>query len=145
MNSPQIDLRAIIKQEGLRYTQQREAVWLELQSSDSHRDAENIYFALRQKSINISRATVYRTIEILVKNNLVRKLDLGDGKNRYESKWGLTHHDHLICTKCGRIEEFFHEGIEEMQKEIAAQYNFTLTNHVHQLIGLCENCRADEA
>ena len=147
MNSPQIDLRAIIKQEGLRYTQQREAVWLELQSSDSHRDAENIYFALRQKSINISRATVYRTIEILVKNNLVRKLDLGDGKNRYESKWGLTHHDHLICTKCSRVidyTDFINEEkdlLDKTEKGLSKKYNFKILNHQIHFYGLCNKCK----
>ena len=144
MNSPRIDLRAIIKQEGLRYTTQREAVWRELQSSDSHRDAESIYFTLRGRGINISRATVYRTIEILVKYNLVRKLDLGDGRSRFESKLGSGHHDHLICTKCGRIDEFVNDEVEELQKSIAVENNYVLSNHIHQLFGLCENCQNEE-
>ncbi len=144
MKPIQVDLRAIIKQEGLRYTHQREAVWLELKTSEGHRDAESIYFALRQQGINISRATVYRTIEILVKNNLIRKLDVGDGKSRFECKQGYAHHDHLICTKCGRIDEFYHEGVEQIQEEIAAQYNYELVNHIHQIIGLCPDCQTDE-
>ncbi len=141
MKPSTIDLKAIIRAEGLRYTNQRESVWQELQSSDDHRDAEDIYFSLRQKGINISRATVYRTIEVLVKNNLVRKLDLGDGKNRYECKWDAAHHDHLICTECGKIVEFMNDQVEGIQSDIAREYGFSLSYHIHQLFGLCEDCR----
>lgn len=141
MNSLKIDLRAIIKQEGLRYTYQREAVWQELQNSEGHRDAENIYFTLRQKGINISRATVYRTIEILVKNKLIRKLDLGDGRSRYEYKFDSAHHDHLICTECGKIEEFVNDEVERLQQDIASKYDYSLTSHIHQLFGLCKDCK----
>ena len=64
-------LRETLQKEGLRYTQQRQEIWDELRSSDKHRDAEEIFFALRKRGLNISRATVYRTIDVLVKNKLI--------------------------------------------------------------------------
>ncbi|MFH1851283.1 MAG: transcriptional repressor [Candidatus Neomarinimicrobiota bacterium] len=143
MKRTAIDLKAIIRQEGLRYTSQREAVWQELLSTDNHRDAENIYFKLREHGLNVSRATVYRTIEILVKHNLIRKLDLGDGKSRYEHHQDQVHHDHLICTECGRIVEFVNEPVEKLQQEIAAEFNFELSDHIHQLFGVCSNCSSN--
>ena len=79
-------LKKALSKEGLRYTQQRQAVWDELCSNDEHRDAEEIYLSLKKNGLQASRATVYRTIDVLVKNDLVRKLELGDGKARYENK-----------------------------------------------------------
>ncbi len=144
MSNTNIDLKAIIHREGLRYTQQREEVWQEILSSEHHRDAEDIYFNLCQRGINISRATVYRTIDVLVKNNLVRKLDLGDGRSRFEHKNDPSHHDHLVCTACGKIVEFVSPEIEELQNEIAQKYGFKLTNHIHQLFGLCPDCLSED-
>ena len=80
--TPEI-LTGILHKEGLRYTAQREAVWDEIRQSQEHRDAEDIYLSLRTKGIQVSRATVYRTIDVLVKNKLVRKMDVGDGRCRY--------------------------------------------------------------
>lgn len=133
-------LKNVLKKEGLRYTEQRQAIWDELCSNDDHRDAEAIYLSIRQDGVNVSRATVYRTIDVLVKNNLVRKLDLGDGRSLYEHKIDPSHHDHLVCIRCGRIEEFMVEEIETLQDRVADQFGFKLIRHIHQLFGLCGDC-----
>ena len=76
-----------------------------------------------------------------MKNNLVRKLELGDGRARYEHKMDAGHHDHLICVKCGKIEEFMDETIEEIQETIVNDLGFKLIRHIHQLFVICNNCR----
>ena len=134
-------LKKALKKEGLRYTQQRQLIWDELCSSEDHRDAEEIYLSLRKDGINASRATVYRTIDVLVKNKLVRKLDLGDGKARYENKMDSSHHDHLICVQCGKIEEFMDDKIESRQDEIVKRFGFKMIRHIHQLFVLCDKCQ----
>ncbi|MBT7422651.1 MAG: transcriptional repressor [Candidatus Marinimicrobia bacterium] len=134
-------LKKALKKEGLRYTQQRQLIWDELCSSEEHRDAEEIYLSLRKEGVNASRATVYRTIDVLVKNKLVRKLDLGDGKSRYENKIDSTHHDHLICVKCGKIEEFMNDKIEAIQDDIVKSFGFKMIRHIHQLFVLCDKCQ----
>ena len=111
-------LTSALKKEGLRYTNQRQAVWDEIKSNDDHRDAEQIYNALRNNNLNVSRATVYRTIDVLVKNNLVRQLELGDGRKRYENKLDSSHHDHIVCLSCGDIQEFVDDLIENQQDKI---------------------------
>lgn len=141
MSKNQKHLKNILRREGLRYTAQRQSVWDELSSNDDHRDAEEIYLALKMSGVNVSRATVYRTIDVLVKNNMVRKLDLGDGRSLYEHKIDPAHHDHLICIQCGRIEEFMVEEIEKLQDQVADQFGFKLIRHIHQLFGLCSTCR----
>ena len=133
-------LKKALKKEGLRYTHQRQVVWDELSGSDEHRDAEEIYLALYNSGLKVSRATVYRTIDVLVKNNLVRKLDLGDGRARYENKMDTAHHDHLICVQCGKIEEFMDNVIENRQEVIVENFGYRLIRHIHQLFVICDEC-----
>ena len=135
-------LKRVLKKEGLRYTQQRQSVWDELCATNDHRDAEEIYLAIRQSGLNVSRATVYRTIDVLVKNKMVRKLELGDGRARYEHKVNATHHDHLICIQCGKIEEFMDEVIESRQDEIVKNFGYKLVRHIHQLFIICSECES---
>ena len=122
-----------LKKEGLRFTEQRKSIWDEITSSDDHREAEDIFLALRKKNINVSRATVYRTIDVLVKNNLVRKLDIGDAPSKYENKIDSHHHDHMICLETGNIIEFYNEELENLQDEIAKKHGYKVIRHVHQL------------
>lgn len=127
------NLTGILHKRGLRHTAQREAVWDEIRQSQEHRDAEDIYLSLRTKGIQVSRATVYRTIDVLVKNKLVRKMDVGDGRCRYEPRLDDNHHDHMICTETGNIIEFFDEELELLQEKIARKQGYTVVRHVHQL------------
>ena len=135
-------LKRILHKENRRYTQQRQEVWDEICSTNEHRDAEDIYNSLRKRQTNVSRATVYRTIDVLVKNNLVRRLDLGDGRSRFENKMGIAHHDHIVCLDCRKIVEFMNEDIEEIQEQVAKEMGFEIVRHVHQLFGNCldEKC-----
>ena len=127
------NLTKILKKEGLRYTLQRQSVWDEIKRSEEHRDAENIYQSLRDDNIGVSRATVYRTIDVLVKNKMVRKMDVGDGKSLYEPKLDNEHHDHMICVDSGKIIEFFDQELELLQDKIAKKYGYKVVRHVHQL------------
>ena len=126
-------LTKALKKEGLRFTNQRQAVWDEIKSNDDHRDAEEIYSALRSNNLNVSRATVYRTIDVLVKNRLVRKMDVGDGRSLYEPRLDDEHHDHMICLDTGDIIEFYNEELEDLQDKIAEKHGYKVVRHVHQL------------
>jgi Fur family ferric uptake transcriptional regulator len=134
-------LKEALKDSGLRYTRQRQAVWDELCSTSDHRDAEDIYVTLVRGGLPVSRATVYRTIEVLVKKGLARKLDIGDGRSRYEMRPDNSHHDHMICVNCGKIEEFVDLKIEELQEDVAKRHGYILNTHNLQLYGLCGNCQ----
>ncbi|MFQ6605006.1 MAG: Fur family transcriptional regulator [Fidelibacterota bacterium] len=134
-------LRSVLQAEGLRYTSQREAIYQELCSNNDHRDAEDIYFTLKRRGVSVSRATVYRTIDVLVRHKLARALDIGDGKVRYEHKLNPDHHDHLVCLECGEIIEFIDPEVETRQERIASDHGFVLKHHSHQLYGICPACR----
>ena len=123
----------VLRKEGLRFTSQRQAVWDEIKKSEEHRDAEDIYLQLKSNNHNVSRATVYRTIDVLVKNHMVRKMDLGDGRNLFEPRIDDEHHDHMICLDTGKIIEFFDEELENLQDKIAEKHGYKVVRHVHQL------------
>ena len=78
---------------------------------------------------------------MIFSHKFVRKLNIGDGRARYESKIGSLHHDHLICEMCGKIIEFVDSDIEKRQVIIANKHQFSLQRHVHQLFGNCKECQ----
>ena len=123
----------ILKSEGLRYTEQRKAIWDEIRNSNEHRDAEDIYLKLKSNGVSVSRATVYRTIDVLVKNRLVRKMDVGEGRSLFEPRLDDKHHDHMICIDTGNIIEFYNEELENLQDKIAKENGYEVVRHVHQL------------
>ena len=131
----------VLRNENLKLTPQRVEIFREVCDSDEHREAEEIYLALRERDVHVSRSTVYRTMNILYQHDLVRRMNIGDGKWRYEHWLDCHQHDHLICIRCGTIVEFMNPQIEEIQKDVADKFNYKLVRHVHQLFGLCKQCR----
>jgi len=134
-----------LKQESLRLTTQRLAILEDILASEEHRECDDIFLSLREKGIPVSRATIYRTLDILEKAGFVCKMDIGDGRFRYESKQTQSHHDHIICLECGKIVEFVDHEIERRQKHISREHGFKLVQHRHQLFGICEDCQARKA
>ena len=128
-----LKIKKVLQDEGFRLTKQRKAVWDELEKSNDHYDADRIYENIKAKKISVSRATVYRTLDVLSKNKFIRKLDVGDGRIRYEAKTSKDHHDHMICLETGKIIEFFNEDLEKLQDEIAKKYGYKVVRHSHQL------------
>ena len=127
------EFKELLGKEGLKFTSARVAVLDNLMDSDEHRECEEIFNDLLKDDIKISRATVYRTLDVLVKYEYIRKLDIGDGKLRYEKKIGNPHHDHMICIETGDIIEFHNESIEKTQDQIAKKHSYKIVRHVHQL------------
>ena len=122
-----------LKSENIKLTPQREAVFTNIMDSDEHRECDDIYNSLLESGITVSKATIYRTLDILVEYNLARKLVIGDGKAKYEKKIGKPHHDHMICIETGDIIEFDNDQIEKLQEEEAEKRGYKIIKHVHQL------------
>lgn len=134
--------QALLKENALKFTKQRELVLKFLYDNEEHYTPEDIYTLLKEANpdINIGIATVYRTLALLENEHIASSISFGAQGKKYEL--GLKkHHDHLICTKCGEIIEFFDDLIEERQKEIAKKFNFKMTDHTMKIVGLCENCQ----
>ena len=126
-------LRNVLKKEKLRLTDQRIAIWNQIRNSKKHMDVEEIFSLLKTKKKIVSRATIYRTLDVLVRNRLIRKMDVGDGYSLYEPRLDNDHHDHMICEDTGDIIEFFSEEIELLQEKIAREHGYTVIRHTHQL------------
>ena len=142
-----VEIEDVLKSEGLRATKQRLDIWDELSSSDKHRDIETILVDLKKKKINVSRATLYRTIDVFVKHGLLKKITLDYGKFLYEhnKKTISPKHDHIVCEDCGEIFEFYDNNISSIEKKIADDLNLRVTKRVHQLSASCNNDRCSHA
>jgi len=142
-----IEVEAVLKSEGLRATKQRLDIWDELSSTDKHRDIETILNDLKKNKINVSRATLYRTIDVFVKHGLLKKITLDSGKFLYEHnrKTITPQHDHIVCEDCGEIFEFYDNNISSIENKIADGLNLSLTKRVHQLSGTCKDSQCTHA
>ena len=125
--------KVALKDNNMKFTPQRLSILQEVVESKEHRECDQIYLSLKEQGQNVSRATVYRTMDFLVDNNFARKIDIGDGKSRYETKINHPHHDHMICVDTGKIIEFVSPKIEQIQDKIAEQKGYKIIKHVHQL------------
>ncbi|MEW5692806.1 MAG: Fur family transcriptional regulator [Candidatus Hydrogenedentota bacterium] len=130
-----------LKRNNLKFTPSRELVLKEVFATRDHFNVDELYEKLCKKGLNISRATVYRTMPILVETKVIQRSLGSFNKNYYEYTYGHTHHDHLICTKCGRIIEFSEERIEKLQMGICKKYDFEPVEHRLSIKGLCIKCR----
>ena len=126
-------LKSVLIKEKLRLTDQRIAIWNQIRNSKKHMDVEEIFSLLKTKKKIVSRATIYRTLDVLVRNRLIRKMDVGDGYSLYEPRLDNDHHDHMICEDTGDIIEFFSEELELLQEKIAREHGYTVIRHTHQL------------
>lgn len=133
--------QSFLQTQGLKLTSERVALVREIFSTHYHFEADELLFKMKQKGLKISRATVYRTLELLVKSGLVRRVHLGEDHYHYEHVAGNSHHDHLICTTCGGVIEFNDPALEARQIEICEKKKFTPTFHNLQILGVCYSCR----
>jgi Fur family ferric uptake transcriptional regulator len=129
-----------LQEQGLKLTSERIALVREIFSTHYHFEADELLFKMKEKNVKISRATVYRTLELLVKSHMVRRVHLGEDHYHYEHVTGNSHHDHLICTTCGGVIEFHDELLEARQLEICAKKKFRPTFHNLQILGVCDAC-----
>jgi len=131
-----------LKSSGLKATLPRIKI-LEVfqQSVERHLTAEDVYKTLLNEGSDIALATVYRVLMQFEQAGILARSHFESGKSVFELNEG-THHDHLLCLTCGRVEEFFDPEIESRQREVAASRGFTLQEHALSLYAVCtrENC-----
>jgi len=113
----------------------------EIQGTHYHFDADELLLRLKDKQIKTSRATIYRTLELLVRSGMVRRVHLGEEHYHYEWVGQDAHHDHLVCTTCGSVIEFHDEELEARQRKICADNSFRPTYHNLQILGVCGRCQ----
>mgnify|MGYP006104968773 FL=1 len=127
-----------LKDAGLKVTHPRTKILDVLQSNpDMHLSADEIHNKLVGHNESIGLATVYRVLTQLEIAGLIQKNQFNDNQSSYEIK--KQHHDHLICTKCGKIIEFMNDDLETLQEKISDKHQFRLDSHVMTLFGVCRD------
>jgi len=129
-----------LKKKSLKVTGERKIVLEAVFQTHDHFDVDELYTSIQALNHRVSRATIYRTLELLVECALVDKLSFGDSSSRYEHTYGHEHHDHLICLTCGKIIEFYNEDLERLQDKICGDHNFKETDHSLRIFGHCSDC-----
>jgi Fur family ferric uptake transcriptional regulator len=131
-----------LKKVGLKVTVPRIKILKILESAEPHHmSAEDVYKTLLESGDDVGLATVYRVLTQFEAAGLVKRHNFEGGYSVFEVEQGL-HHDHLVCVKCGRVEEFIDDQIENRQAAIAEQAQFKMTDHNLTIYGVCKICMA---
>ena len=130
-----------IRRAGLRRTDQRDLIMTTFLSTEDHLTIEDLHRLVQKKDATVGHTTVYRTLRLLTEAGLAREVRFGDNKTYFEHHYNHEHHDHMICTGCGRVIEFFSAAIESLQDKMAEQYHFIPTHHSLRMWGICADCQ----
>ena len=130
-------IASMLEKRGVRMTSPRRVIAKVLFESEDHPDAEELYARVNEVDKSISIATVYRTMKLFEEANIIAKRDFGDGRARYEPQTGPEdHHHHMIDIESGEVLEFYHQGLEDLKKQIAKELGFELVDHHLELFGI---------
>jgi Fur family transcriptional regulator, ferric uptake regulator len=130
-----------LQTKGLKRTAQRDLILDIFLRTEEHLSSEDLYRLVQKEDPSIGQTTVYRTLKLLSEAGLAREVRFGDNRTHYEHNYKHQHHDHMICSECGRIIEFFSAELEGIQDAMAAKHRFQITQHLLRIIGICAECR----
>jgi Fur family ferric uptake transcriptional regulator len=131
---------AYLESKDLRKTTERFAILDEIYSRNDHFEAESLYTDILKKKFNISRATVYNTLELLTSCDLIKKHQFGKNLAQYEKSYGYKQHDHIICVDCKKVVEFCDPRIQQIKSMMGELLNFKITHHSLNMYGVCGTC-----
>jgi len=134
-------LREFLKKGKNRITPERFEVMDSALDYDGHFGADDLYVIMKNQKSRVSRATVYKTLELLVQCDLLSKRNFGDNMTRYESSFKRQSHDHLICMDCGRIVEFTNTSLENIPQELSKNLGFNFENYSFNIFARCRNIK----
>jgi Fur family transcriptional regulator, ferric uptake regulator len=133
-----------LQQRGMRLTRQRKILLDLIDQSGQHLDADRLYQLAREKDPKLNRVTVYRTLKLLKAGGLVDELDLmhyGGDQHYYETRL-KQEHAHVICLRCGKVEEFFGEPLQRLRKQIESHFGFQILLARTEVGGYCSHCQS---
>ncbi|CAM3030022.1 peroxide-responsive transcriptional repressor PerR [Paenibacillus sediminis] len=128
-----------LKMNGVRITPQRHAILSYLMESMTHPTADEIYRALEPQFPSMSVATVYNNLKMFIEAGMVRELTYGDSSSRFDAN--VSKHYHVICERCGKIEDFDYPSLTEVENKAEESTGFQVNGVRMELYGLCQNCR----
>src|SRR6202035_4708865 len=136
-----------LKERGVRLTRQRQILLELIDQTGQHLDAERLYQLAKEKDPKLNRVTVYRTLKMLKEGGMVDELDLmhHEGDQHYYETRLKQEHAHVICLRCGRIEEFFGEPLQRMRRQVETNLGFEIVNARTEMGGYCPDCQSRRA
>lgn len=143
MNTEFARFQGYLRSHGLKMTRTRELVFREILSAPGiHPNADEIRRRLRAKKKEVGLATIYRTLNLLLRSGLVTAVDLGEGHSHFEPGRNETAHGHLICLSCGRVQEFAQADILDAVQRIGEERGYRLDKFSLQVFGFCRDCES---
>ncbi len=133
--------RSFLKSGSNRITPERFEVLDAAIDYEGHFGADDLYILMKNRKSRVSRATVYKTLELLVQCDLLTKRNFGDNLTRYESSYKKQNHDHLICMDCGRIVEFSNPKVKKLPEEISEELGFDVESYSFNIFARCKNIK----
>jgi Fur family ferric uptake transcriptional regulator len=130
-----------LKERGYKWTSEREALWEEIVKLEGHFEAEELSHLLWKKGKRISKATLYRTLPLLVKAGLLKEVIHGEKHRHYEHTHDEAHHDHLICLKCGQVIEFQDVPLKKAEERVCRRIHFRPERILVEIFGYCQRCQ----
>jgi Fur family ferric uptake transcriptional regulator len=133
--------RKFVRDKGLRNTPEREQVIRTIFAIHDHFDVDDLHLRLHKDDERISKATIYRTIPLLIECGLIQEAYFEDGHMHYEHIYGHEHHCHLRCLNCGQVVEFIDETGKTVEEKLEKHYDFQITGHKLDVYGYCPKCK----
>lgn len=134
------EFRRYLKSRSVKFTQPRQRILDAVLGINEHFEAEQVLFALQQQSLRVAKATIYRTLPLLVDCGILKQVRFDVKQAHYELAFGEDAHDHMVCRRCGRIIEFGSDDVIKLRKRLARAHRFRAIAHRFQISGLCEEC-----
>jgi Fur family ferric uptake transcriptional regulator len=136
-------MQGSLRRQGIRLTRQRQILLELIDKSGEHLDAESLFLLAKEKDPKLNRVTVYRTLKMLKLGGLVDELDLmhyGGDQHYYETRM-KQEHAHVICLRCGKVEEFFGDPLQKLRRQIEAHFGFQIVLARTEIGGYCSHCQ----
>jgi len=140
-------IKQSLQEKGVRLTRQRQILLELIDESAKHLDAEGLFHLAKEKDPKINRVTVYRTLKMLKESGLIDELDLMhfNGEQHFYETRMKQEHAHVVCLRCGRVEEFFGEPLQRLRRQVEANFGFQVIVARTEMGGYCSDCQATRA